>query len=60
MAIDPKQKLKNLIDELSEQDAQDLLDELSFPNQNFSSLDDVQTEYENVKNQFKDAFQELA
>jgi predicted nucleic acid-binding OB-fold protein len=60
MAIDPKQKLKDLIDELSKKDAQELLDHLSAKDEDFSSFEDIQDQYEEIKDRFKAAFQELA
>jgi len=60
MATNPKEHLKQLIDGLSKQEAESLLNQLGISTENEVSLEDIKDEYDSIKDRFEDAFIELA
>lgn len=60
MAIDPKERLKDYIERLNEDEAQQLLDILESSEPSMSSFDEVKDTHEDIKDRFAEAFHELA
>lgn len=60
MAIDPKERLKDFIEHLNEDEARELLDKLESSGTSESSFDDVKDVHDDIKDRFAEAFHELA
>lgn len=61
MAIDPKKELKRVIDELTDEEAQGLLNKIQDQSDvEFVSFEEISPDYEEIVDRFEEAFQELA
>lgn len=60
MATNPREHLKQLIDQLSEEEAESLLNQLGITEENDVSFEDIKDKYNSIKDRFEDAFIELA
>lgn len=60
MAINPKQMLKDFIDDLSDEEARELLQQIRPASHQEVDLQDLEEEYEDIKRRFEDAFRQLS
>ncbi len=60
MVTEAKEKLKNIIDELPEDEATRLLEKLQPSGTNILEFDEMKEDYDKIVNRFEEAFQQLA
>ena len=60
MAVNPKERLKNIIETLNEDEARELLDKIEPSSPEEVSYEEIEDLHEDVKNRFEDALRELA
>lgn len=60
MAVNPKERLKNIIETLNEDEAQELLNVIEPSSPEEVSYEEIEDLHEDVKNRFEDALRELA
>lgn len=60
MATNPKERLKDLIEALDEDDARELLAKIESASPTSTPFDEIEDVHQEIQERFEDAFQELA